>query len=253
MSDQTQVGKKRIGKKAKIVILIAVVLVSLFVATVIVQTCYFFFAPRSNPQYIAHMGYHKEFARNSENAFKAAAGMDFYGIETDIRKSSGGTFVCHHDPMTDVTPEEEAHLCTFAQYLDICKSGNKIAIIELKEDFPTEDVKSLLDLIDQHYDRKKVSVISFFYSVLLRVKEEDPSVSLQYLSETKNDPNFKSCLKEKISIDVYQTILTKKLAQTFHKAGLTVNVWTVNEVFDQTMARLRGVDFITSDRFCDNA
>ena len=253
MSEKVQVGKKRIGKKAKIVILIAVVLLSLFVATVIVQTCYFFFAPRSTPKYIAHMGYNYAYTGNTEKAFKAAAEMDFYAIETDIRKSSTGDYVCHHDPLVKIKPEEETHFCTFVEYLEICKSKDKMAIIELKEDFPIEDVKAILALIDQHYNRKKVSVISFFYSVLLRVKDEDATIPLQYLSEKKNDPNFDKCLNEKISIDVSHKILTKKLVQTFHKAGLTVNVWNVNKPYDQTMARIRGVDYITSDRLCNNA
>ena len=241
--------KKSVKKK---VFLIATPILSAVMIAVIVLSCIYFFAPRSNPQYIAHMGYHRNFTGNTEKAFKTAASMDFYGIETDIRKGSTGVYYCHHDPLTKIRPEEETHFCTFAEYLDICKSGNKMAIVELKENFPEEDVHAILDLIDQHYDRKKVSIISFYFDVLLRVKAEDPSIPLQYLSDHKNDPNFDRCIKEKFSVDVSQRILTKKLVKKFHKAGLTVNVWNVNKEFDRTIARIKGADYITSDVFCKN-
>ena len=251
MERKAENEKKKMSIKKK-VLLIAIPLLSAVLITTIVLTCLYCFSPKSDPKYIAHMGYQWGYTGNTEKAFKAAAAMSFYGIETDIRKTTGGMYVCHHDPLIKIKPEEETHFCTFAEYLDICKSGNKVAVVELKEVFPEEDVREILEIVDEHYDRKCVSIISFYFDNLLRVKAEDPSIPLQYLTAVKNDPNFDRCLTEGISIDVCQTILTKKLVKRFHKAGLTVNVWNVNKKFDRNIARIKGVDYITSDGLCRN-
>ena len=88
---------------------------------------------------------------------------------------------------------------------------------------------SLVISIDAEYDRKKVIFISFIFNPLLLVKEADPSIELQYLSQTEDDKTFDTCLQKKISIDVKQTILIEELVKQFHDAGLKVNVWIVDK------------------------
>ena len=222
------------------------------------------------PQYVAHMGYSRAYLGNTEDAFLAAAKMNFYGIETDIRKTADGRFVCNHDETVKYANGEErivsksdfdllvseplqndkggkAYLCTFERYLDICKSKGKVAVIELKEDFGIEDVDAILAIVDEHYDRASISVISFYFDALLLVRLEDPTIDLQYLSETKNDPVFDRCLKEKVSISIRQSILKRKIVRTFHAAGLTVNTWTVNKWYDRIIVRFKGADYVTTD------
>lgn len=263
--------EKMEGKKKKRVVLFSIVGVIPLVAIILLVV--YFFAPKSSPKYIAHRGYSQKYPDNTEAAFAAAAGMNFYGIETDVQKTADGVYVCNHDetakykdgdekkiststyaelvskPLKNDKTSEDAYICTFERYLEICKSGKKVAVIELKEDFGAEEVGEILAIVDATYDRRSVSVISFYLGALLHVKAIDPSVNLQYLSETKNDPNFDRCIEEKISIDVRQTILTSKLVKKFHKAGLTVNVWTVNKKFDRSIVRLKGVDYITTNVF----
>ena len=149
-------------------------------------------------------------------------------------------------------PEETGEsfdLCSFEEYLGICKEGGKIAVIELKEQCDDAKLSRILSAIDLHYDRKKASFISFEYANLIALSKIDATLNLQYLSETKNDPHFTSCLEKKISIDVKQNILTKKLVKEFHAAGLTVNAWTINKKYDLSIARIKGVDYVTTDCF----
>lgn len=260
--------------KKKVILIVAIVIAVIVLAGVVLLGIYFL-APKSDAKYVAHMGYSKAHLGNTEEAFTAAAEMGFYGMETDIRKTADGVFVCNHDetvkfadgdekpvsdstyaelavkPLKNTKSDEESYLCTFVRYLEICKSGDKVAVIELKEDFSSADILLILATIDAVYDREHVSVISFFFDPLLRIKEIDPSVDLQYLSETKNDPIFDRCLEEKVSIDVRQSILTGKMVRTFHAEGLTVNTWTVNKEFDHNIVRIKGVDYITTDVFCE--
>ena len=227
----------------------------------------------SGPKFVAHKGYSKYYLGNTEAAFRAAASKSFYGIETDIRKTKDGHFVCNHDatvryadntekrissstleellaaPIENNTTDSEEYLCTFETYLRACKEGNKVAVIELKDYFGKTDIQNILAIIDEEYDREKVSFITFIYALLPIVRHEDPDIELQYLSQTKNDPNIDLCLDSDISVDVKYTILTEEMVQSFHAAGLTVNVWTVNERSELRAVKALGVDYVTTDLF----
>ena len=264
------------SSKAKLILKIVIPVGAVILIAAIVLACLYLFLPKSEPQYVAHMGYSKAYVGNTEAAFRAAAEMDFYGIETDIRKTKDGVYVCNHDemvkyadgtqqgvakhtfaelaakPLKNGKTDEDVYLCTFKRYLEICKEGGKVAVIELKEDFDIVELVEMLAIVDAVYDREKISVISFYYDPLLRVKELDATVSLQYLSETKNDSYFDRCVKDGISADVRQSLLTSDLVKTFHAAGLTVNTWTVNKAFDKTIVRIKGADYVTTDLFDKN-
>ena len=227
----------------------------------------------NGPKFVAHKGYSKYYLGNTEAAFRAAASKSFYGIETDIRKTKDGHFVCNHDatvryadntekrissstleellaaPIENNTTDSDEYLCTFETYLRACKEGNKVAVIELKDYFGKTDIQNILAIIDEEYDREKVSFITFIYALLPIVRHEDPDIELQYLSQTKNDPNIDLCLDSDISVDVKYTILTEEMIQSFHAAGLTVNVWTVNERSELRAVKALGVDYVTTDLF----
>ncbi len=259
----------------KKILLIFAIIVGVILLAGVVLVAIYFLAPKSDAKYVAHQGYRSAYLGNTEPAFVAAAERGFYGIETDVHKTKDGVFICNHDdtvkyadgdektvsettfaellskPLKNDKSDEEIYLCSFERYLEICKSGGKVAVIELKEDFSSEDLLLILAEVDRVYDREHVSVISFYFDPLVRVKEIDPDVDLQYLSESEDDPYFDRCLEEKISIDVRQSILTIRMVKRFHKAGLTVNTWTVNKDFDHNFVRLKGVDYITTDVFCE--
>ena len=233
----------------------------------------YIFSPRSDVKYVAHQGLSADNLGNTADAFRAASAKGFYGIETDVRETKDGVFVCNHDedvkykdgsklnvasstfaelnakPLLNAKSNADVYLCTFVDYLDICKDGGKIAVIELKEVCAEEKLGRILDLVDLHYDRKSVCFIAFDLVNLTRLRAIDATLGLQYLSETKKDPLFKECLEQKISIDVKQNVLTKKMVKDFHNAGLTVNVWTVDRKYDLSIVRIKGVDYVTTDVF----
>ena len=230
----------------------------------------------SSLKYVAHRGYSQSYVDNTEASFRAAAEMSFYGIETDIRKTKDGYYVCSHDatvkyadgrevaiastsradllssPIKNTMTSEPAYLCTFEKYLQICKEGGKVAFIELKDHFSKAETAEILAIVDNEYDCAHTCFISFIYSALLHVKEADPSIKLQYLSQTENDFVFDHCLEEGISVRVRKDILTEDMVMLFHDEGREVNVWTVNENSYLTIARKRGVDYVTSNVFSED-
>ena len=233
----------------------------------------------TGPKYVAHRGYSQYYVDNTEESFLAAASTGFYGIETDIRKTQDGYYVCSHDdtvyyadnsslkiadadlseltatPLKNTKTNTDAYLCTFETYLRACKAGGKVAVIELKDYFSKNEYLNILKIVDKEYTREKITFISFSYATLKEAIKADPSIPTQYLSQTPNDTRFADCLRYNMSIDIKlssnpeQNVVTEELVQTFHQAGLTVNVWTVDTEEDLQSAREYGVDYITTNVF----
>lgn len=118
---------------------------------------------------IAHRGYSGMYYDNTEQSFQAAADNPFFdGIETDIRRTKDGVWVCSHDdnpfkdkdvyitksnyddiknlPLDVSNAQEGADLSieyfipTYEEYLEICASSGKIALIEIKGKYSSKDL-----------------------------------------------------------------------------------------------------------------
>ena len=253
----------------KKILYITIAVVALILVVAIVLACLYFFLPKSDPLYVAHRGYSKEYVGNTAEAFRAAGNMSFYGIETDVRKTADGVFVCNHDetvkfadgdektvraatyaellakPLKNTINDANVWICTFEEYLKICKETGMVAVIELKETFSDVELQAILSLVKE--SGASASIISFYFETLTSVRRADPTIELQYLSETPGDARFERCLTEGIGVSVRQSILTSDLVRRFHDAGLTVNTWTVNKKFDRNIVRIKGADFVTTD------
>ena len=232
---------------------------------------------KSEPLYTAHQGYSSKYPGNTALAFEKAADMPFYGIETDIRETGDGIFVCNHDKevlyydgtkrvvkestyaelvektlKNDVT-DDEIYLCRFDEYLKICKNGGKIAVVELKDDsLNDEQIVRIFQIVDEYYDRDHCIFIGFDFESICRVHNYDQNVKVQYLSNKPGDKNFDKCLDLGISIDVHFAICTPTLVKKFHNKGLIVQVWTVDSKIVRNFLRRMKVDMITSNVFYEN-
>ena len=232
---------------------------------------------KSEPLYVAHQGYASKYPGNTALSFEKASEMPYYGIETDIRETKDGVFICNHDkdvafkdgtkelikdanyselmakPLKNNKTNDEVYICRFDEYLDICKNGGKIAVIELKDDsFNEEQIARIFQIIDEHYNRNGVIFIGFDFDTICRVHNYDKSVKVQYLSSTPGDKNFAKCLDLGISLDVHFAVCTASLVKKFHKKGLTVQVWTVDSSIIKHYVRRLKVDLITSNVFYEN-
>jgi glycerophosphoryl diester phosphodiesterase len=259
--------KKKMSKG--LIILTAAIALAVVAAAIVLGIM--FLSPKSNPQYIAHRGYSQCHPDNTAVSFTAAAKERFAAIETDVRATSDGVPVCSHDPevkyadgtvltvasctfaelkakpLKNDRSDEVVYICTFAEYLDICREGGKTAIIELKGIMNDDTLAAVLAEVDRHYAREKSVLIGFDWDNLVRLKQMDASLNLQYLSSKLGDPNFDRCIEQGISVAVNYKILTKSLVKKFHNKGLDVNVWTVKSAAVRNRARRLGVDYITSN------
>lgn len=213
-----------------------------------------------NTEFIAHRGH--GYYDNTAEAFYNS--KDYWGIECDVRVTKDGEFVLSHDDdfkddnnrrisvrnstlseLQSVSFGGGYKICTFREYLYICKALNKTAIIELKPIFSDNEVSKLIEEIDQNYNRKKCNIISFEKENLLKFKGQNIELQLLFSASVEDNINF--CIENKINASMFFAIITEKDVARLHKYNLKVGAWTVNsrEVCDTLISY--GVDYITSD------
>lgn len=228
------------------------------------------------PKMIAHRGFSGYEKENTACSFVAAGVNSFYGIECDIHKTIDGKFAVVHDPdlkrvagvdviikestleelkqtslfdATGTTKYEYYKVPTLEEYLSICKRYNKVSVIEFKYEFSEEDVLNVIDIVKSYEHLDKTVFISFGATNLDYVKKHYPNQPVQFLTSKVLDNMVEYLLEHHFDLDIYYKALTKELLDECHKAGILVNVWTVNDMNDCRNLIIDGVDYITTNYF----
>ena len=163
--------------------------------------------------FIAHRGLSAFHRENSVAAFKAAAESTFYGIETDIHVTKDGKYIVIHDDFTgrvaeqNVTVEEtnfddiraiklkvkngedtpEARtIPSLEEYINVCKEGHKVAVLELKNHFEPNNIQEIVDIITDLCYIDNMIFISFDLPNCLELKKINSGLNVQYLTTKYN-------------------------------------------------------------------
>ena len=152
--------------------------------------------------------------------------------------------------------------CTLGEFLDICNEYNVVPVVEVKvctnihsntkaENEPMfEGIPALINLIDQKGLSEKAVIISFMPGVVDFIHRHYPDVTVQVLAGEEDgtiDEWVDWCIDHTMDLDVVHSLVTKAAVDRMHKAGLKVNVWTVDKVEDFDRVKAAGVDFITTN------
>lgn len=229
---------------------------------------------KKSTKVIAHRGLSGIEVENTCSAFVAAGNRSYYGVETDIHRTADGKFIVGHDDNLKRIAGEEIYLekaslkvlqsvvlydkdgtkgredlrpCTLENYLGIVKKYEKHAILELKSDFTDDEIQKIIDIVKSYDYIENTTFISFIYENLAKVKNILPNQSAQYLFWKVTDEEIERLVRDKIDVDVWCKELTKEQIDACHKAGLTVNCWTVDEIADGERLAEWGIDYITSN------
>ena len=223
---------------------------------------------------VAHRGLSGIETENTNSAFVAAGNRTYFGIETDIHRTSDGRFVINHDehlkrvadvdynveenPLADTqkivlkdidgTKERLDLIPTYLEnYLAICKKYEKHCVLELKSDFTDEEIGKIIEIIRGLEYLQHVTFISFEYGNLVKLRKILPTQSAQYLFSAVTDEVIEMVKAQKLDVDVYFKALTEENVKAFHDLGMVVNCWTVNAVEDGERLSAWGVDYITTN------
>lgn len=223
---------------------------------------------------IAHRGLSGIELENTNTAFIAAGNRSHYGIETDVHKTSDGKFVVFHDDTTgrlcteDVRVEEtpfdtlrtlklhtadgdesrpELRIPTLKEYINTCKRYEKTAVLELKNEFTSEEIADICAEIDECGYFDKMVFISFCFENLVRLRELRPATTVQFLTDKYDDSLPETLSKHDFDLDILYTELTAENMRTLHKAGVKINCWTCNDKSAAEYLIKNGIDYITSN------
>ena len=223
---------------------------------------------------IAHRGLSGIEVENTNAAFVAAGNRSYYGIETDIHRTSDGNFVIGHDDNYERLSGEKIFLgkhtlselgdviffdkdgvkdridlrpSRLENYLKIAKKYEKHAVLELKSDFTDEEIAKIVEIVKGYDYLENTTFISFIYENLAKIKKLLPDQSAQYLFWKVTDEEISRLSRDKIDVDVWCHELTKEQIDACHKAGLTVNCWTVDTTEEANKLIEWGIDYITTN------
>ena len=218
-------------------------------------------------KYIAHRGFANLQTENTIAAFQFAAKSNAFGIETDVHVTRDGKFVVFHDDntirlcgqeyiiedtdfdclrgLTITTPV--AQIPTLDEYITICKSGNKHAVIELKNPMTRDQIAKLIKEIENKNYLFATTFISFDMNNCLTIREILPHQPVQFITITFEPVVLKQIADKKIDLDIEWTCLSRDRIKQCHDLGIKVNCWTLNDDKIAKHFEKCGIDYITSN------
>ena len=231
--------------------------------------------PGKKPLMIAHRGLSGIEMENTCAAFVAAGNRSHFGIETDVHRTRDGQYVVIHDDDTlrvsgENFPVEQtdfdtlrslqlndhfggktrkdAMIPTLQEYIGICKTYEKTAVLELKNHFQQADIENIISIIRDMGWLDRTIFISFDLPNMIAVRKLLPHHKAQFLIEIQVPDDLIDTLKAyHLDLDIDYTLLTKELSDACHANGIEINVWTVNTLADAQRCMDLGVRYITSN------
>lgn len=230
-----------------------------------------FFAGRA-PRVFAHRGLHTDAPENTLSAFQAAVDAGVTFIETDVVGSRDRVAMISHDTILDRVSDRSGRVGDLtAEELAAVDLGGEgfITLAQALEQFPDTrfniDVKdataidSVVGAVRDADALDRVLLTSFSAARRRAVTARIPgaassaSASEFLVLSTLIRLGFIPPLPRIHALQIPEkangmTLVTEQLVDRYHRAGLEVHVWTVND--ESTMRRLLaiGVDGIVTDR-----
>ena len=142
----------------------------------------------------------------------------------------------------------DLHIPDLMDYIHICKRYDKVAVLELKNRIPTEDIAQIVKKIEDADFLDKTIFISFDWQNLTDIKEMRPKQKVQFLlSEQCDDFLIDKLAANGMDLDIYYERVTKELVDKLHAKNIEINCWTADHAEDAERLAEYGVDYITSN------
>lgn len=230
--------------------------------------CMAFTSAQAQTRVIAHRGYWDTTgsAQNSLTSLRLADKAGCYGSEFDVHLTKDNKIVVFHDDYVNGLPIQKTDyktllrhrlrngeaIPTLAQYLDAAKGLTTRLILEIKQQYSKSHEDSLVDATVATVKVKgmqdRTEYISFSKNACIRLHQLCPNAKIAYLNGDWDPQTVKA--NGMTGIDYEQTLLAKHMEwiKQCHDLGLTVNVWTVNDLNAVNDWIKAGVDFITTNK-----
>ena len=221
-------------------------------------------------RYVAHRGYHVQAPENTMPAFAAAAEAGYQFVESDVHFTKDGVAVLCHDSTINATARNadgskiigvksiqfmtyeellqydfglaagEAYrgtrIPTFREWIAFCREADVTPYIELKSSMTTEQVQTLMQLVEEAGMTDHVVWISFTWNLrmLQDVVAANPEAEVGLLSNGLANTTVAMAKtlqtgQNRVFLDVLHTAVNRLSMQLAAQAGLEVEAYTVND------------------------
>lgn len=219
---------------------------------------------------IAHRGFWdtEGSAQNSISALQKAGKCVCYGSEFDVRITKDGILVINHDGSVNGIDIENANyadiwnvklvndenLPILEQYFAVGRQIPEMKlIVEIKSHKlkTNEDraVDAVLEMVNRMNLQNQVEYISFSFNICERLLEKNPQAKVAYLESDRTITELKAAKISGIDYNYRVFEQNPELLDQAKEAGLSVNVWTVNdEKLLRKYAVDKRVDMITTNK-----
>jgi glycerophosphoryl diester phosphodiesterase len=227
------------------------------------------FFQSTRPLVFAHRGGSALAPENTIAAFDNGVRLGADGIELDVHLSRDGIVVVHHDRLLDRTTSlrgpvaertaDELARANVPSLADVLTRYTDVRIIiELKTNIPTL-ARAALDEVRRARAMNRVCFGSFGLRVLRAVRAMAPMVATSAAREEVRWALYRSWVRwpvERVSYAGYQVpersgrtrVISPRFVEYAHRAGLGVQVWTVDTEADARRLLGWGVDALITDR-----
>ena len=223
---------------------------------------------------VAHQGGTVAERGNTKPAFRDFIKRSWFGAECDVRVTADKKFVIYHNHVI-INGDEEIHIGssdlatireiniisedgyaegdrkvpTFEEYLEICKSGDKYCVIEIKGPFSREDIERLIDIVKKYDYLDKCIFIDFSLEHCKTVRELLPKAKIQWLIAIGqyNDEVLAMMDKYDLDLDINIYEVNQKIVDDAHAHGHLVNLWTCDDAEQAKPLLALGVDYFTTN------
>lgn len=231
------------------------------------------------PLCLAHRGKHDgAYYENTKEAFIEAGKGAFYAIETDIHLTRDHVWITHHNddivsggkhydigtltlseimamPLDNTQGHDQATVCLFSDYLDICKESGKRPVIEIKNNPKWKYIKEMLSYTDDVIGLSNVTIIDFYPQPLLKMKFLGYRQVHTQMLIGRHHTRMALWVAQLFGwdISIRHNLLNRKLIDKMHRRGHQVTVWTVDRKKALDRVTNLGVDYVASNVFDQNS
>ena len=224
---------------------------------------------------VAHRGLSGLETESTNSAFVAAGNRSYWGIETDVRVTADGQFICLHDADTASVAQDklvasessyealrslrlkdiegqkiraDLQLSCPEEYLSICRKYDKEAVLEIKGLYTDSQLDQLLEVVCSSGWLERTTFICGRAEYLIYLRGKLPANRMQFVGWTLEDESMlETFAQHRISLDLCYTGINADLVRSAHNCGLEVNAWVVND-FEAAQQMIDcGVDYLTTN------